>query len=176
MIQELLADRDSDAFSQAGIRGDQYSCSQGVMFGLGEQISGNHRWVCALIGDHQNLARTRKGIDADASINGLFRKGYVEIPRAADDINLRDTVCSEGHGGDRLGSTDAHHPTDAGEVRRSQHHWVDAPVRSGRRTDHNLLNARHPRWNGIHQDGAGVGGPSARHIKARPLNRSPAPS
>ena len=144
------------------------------MFRLGQQIRGHLVRLGRVVGDHQHLARSRQGIDAHLAVHRLLGQGHVDVARSADHIHFVDAFGAVGHGGDRLGTTDAQHAADTGQMGGSQNNGIHLTIPTRRRADHCVAHAGHPGGNGIHQHRAGVGRTASRHVKTSPLHRSPA--
>ena len=57
------------------------------MLGLPEQVTGNERRICRVIGDYQDLRRAGKQIDSATAEKLTFGFGHVPIPCAAKNVN-----------------------------------------------------------------------------------------
>ena len=101
--------------------------------------------------------------------------GNVGVTRPHDLHHWRDAFGAIGKRGDRLGTTDAVHLIDPGEVGGSQHQRVEVTVGRGHHHDQALA-ADHLGRHGVHQHGRGIGGGAAGHVEADGLDRGPAPA
>ena len=90
------------------------------MFGLGDEVGRQKRWVSASIGYDQNLTRPGNGIDGDFSEYHPFGRSDINVSRADNLIHFGNGLCAIGHGPDSLGSSDLEYGIDPRDVRCGQ--------------------------------------------------------
>ena len=100
--------------------GDQDGAGQFVVFCLRQQICRHISGIGTFIRKHQYLTGTGDGINADISIDCLFRQCHEDIAGAGDLVHLRNGLRSEGHSCDRLGTAHLIDGIHARNIRSNQ--------------------------------------------------------
>ena len=93
-----------------------------VVLGLRQHLARDELRIAALIDNHEQLARSRRSVDADDSRYLQLRLGHIRIARPDDPVHARNGVRAVRHRSDRSGAADGEHAVDAGDRRSGQHH------------------------------------------------------
>ena len=170
---QLALDRLFDGKGEVHIVGDEDGLRRRVMLGLRQQVGGDPVRIVVLVGDDQHFRRPGDHVDADLPEHKPLGGGDIGVAGTHDFGDRRDCLCAISERRNRLRAADPVDFSDPGNVGGDQHQRIEIPVRR-RNHHHDALNARDFRWNGVHQNRAGIGGRAARHIEADGINRRPA--
>ena len=128
-----------------------------VMLRLGQQIRGQDPGIVVFIRDDEHLARARHRIRRNQTVYLLLGFRHIGVSRPDDLIDLRHglgSICQRGNG---LRTADLEDLLNAGNPCRRKNVRVHPAVGAGWRHHDDLLTARNPGRNQIHQDGGGIG-------------------
>ena len=141
------------------------------MLGLHDEVDGHGAHRGGRVGDDGDLRRPREGRrHADVAGDLLLGQRHVDVAGPGDHVDGADRLGAVGHGGDGLGSTDAVHLVDPGEVGGGQAGIGHGPVGPWRQAQHHLADPGHAGGDGVHEHGRRVGGEAPRHVHAGPVD------
>ena len=127
------------------------------MFGLGQHVRGKDPGIVVLIRDDEHLARARYRIRRDQTVDLLLRFRHIGVSRSDDLIDSRHGFRSVRQRGNGLCPADLEDLRDAGNSGRREDIRIHSAVGTGWCYHHDLLTARDPGRNQIHQDGRRIG-------------------
>ena len=167
---QLAFDFDCNFFGKSRVRRDHYRATQRIVFRLAEHVGGGVNRIGCLVGDYQNLARSRQHVYVAMPEDFFFRQCHEDIAGTGDFVDARDRFGSERHCRDRLRASNFINPIDARKFRRRQYIRIDGS--SLRRHAHDYFaDARHTRGDRIHQHARRISRRPARYVNARPFDR-----
>src|SRR5262249_15501558 len=96
---ELLLQRGNDRIQQRLIAGDEDARTGGVL-GLGDQVAGDKRGRCALVGNDNDLTGAGKAVDGDLAEDVSLGQGDEQVAGADDHIDGGQPLDAVGQGRD----------------------------------------------------------------------------
>ena len=94
------------------------TCASALVLGLGEQVGGDERRACRLVGDDQHFRRARGHVERGAvgvGCDDLLGRGDPRIARAEDLVHLGHRRRAVGHRGDGLRAAELEDLVDAAQ-------------------------------------------------------------
>ena len=111
------------------------------MFGLGEEVGGDHRRVSGPVGDNEDFRRAGELVDSDLTEDLPLRLVDEGIAGADDLVDARDALGTEGHRRDRLRAADAEDAVSPREMTAGDHRRMGVRRQAG----HDLVHLCHLR-------------------------------
>ena len=121
--------------------------------------------------DDENFARPRQHVYPHLTVNVLFRKRHVNVPRPRHDVDFRDALGAAGKRRHSLRSAHLEHRFHPAFLRRHQRRGMNFSVLRGRRHI-NVLHPRRLRGQNAHQNRRKQRRGAAGNINARALHRT----
>ena len=167
---DLLLDRFEHRVDRRGPVGDQNDLGVGVVFGLAQQVGRDQLRIGEPVGDDQQFRRPRRHVrrrPAGQRRGIAFRLGHIGVARPEQLVAGGNLAVverhAEGHGGDRLGSTQQPQGVEPGLGGGEDHRRMRRTVLRRRGHRDAGRHARDARRNGQHQQG--------REQRRRPAGR-----
>ena len=112
------------------------------VFGLADQVDGDHQRVGAVVGDHRHLGGAGEDVDADLAVQRALGLGDEFVAGADDHVGRLAAEQAVGHGGDGLHAAQGHDHVGAGAVEGVEQAGVHATAAERRRAGDDGLHAR----------------------------------
>jgi hypothetical protein len=141
------------------------------MIGLRDEVGGDPRRMRTVVGDDEDLARTRHFVDIHYTVDHALGGLHVGVTGPDNFVDRRDTRSSIGKRGDRVRTADAIKFVDAGN-RRGGHDLGPRTIGRGRRDHHDFAYPGDARRNRIHQHRGRIRAHPARDIDADAVKRA----
>ena len=152
------------AVGQLGVAGHEIAARQGVVLGLGHEVGRHHDGVGRGVGQHADLGGASHHVDAHVAGDVALGGRHVGVAWPHDLVDRRDGLGAVGHGCHGLGAAHGVDLVHARERRGGERVGVEAAVPLRRGHHDHAGHARDLGGDGVHQDGRGVLGASARHV------------
>ena len=136
----------------------------GVMLALGDHVCSYNSGVCRPVSYDENFAWTRREVDLHCAPHEHLGSRYVNIARPHDFIDSLYSLSAEGHGRYGLSASELVDLIRPGHIRGDERQWCNRTVLFRGCAYHDPWNFRHLGRYHIHQCGAGICSPAARHI------------
>ena len=166
-----------DGVSELRRIGYEHRGGQLVVLGLADEVGGDEVGVGRGIRDHEDLGRSRLGVDADDASDEALGCCDVVVARAGDDIDgvEPDARHAVGECADRAGTTHRVDLVDAeqagGPEDRGVHGTPELLLRG--RSERDRRNAGDLRGHDVHDDARRIDGLAAGNVKAHARDRLP---